>query len=84
MDQEKEPEVWVMVSAWYGKVSTGGQAGFALDKLTELLGEKYPEDLFGLFHMSDSSLSRDNSCVVKVIVDNLITGLGPSFYTVKT
>ena len=32
-----------MVLAWYGIVSTGGQAGFALDKLTEMLAEKYPE-----------------------------------------
>ena len=35
--------------------------------------------LFGLFHTSDPSLSRDNSRVVEVIVDDLITGLGPSF-----
>ena len=40
--------------------------------------------LFGLFHTSDPSLSRDNSRVVEVIVDDLITGLGPSFYTAKT
>ena len=40
--------------------------------------------LFGLFHTSDPSLSRDNSHVVEVIVDDLITGLGPSFYTAKT
>ena len=40
--------------------------------------------LFGLFHTSDTSLSRDNSRVVEVIVDDLITGLGPSFYTAKT
>ena len=43
LDQEKDPEIWVMVRAWYGMVSTGGQAGFSLDQLTELLGEKYPE-----------------------------------------
>ena len=42
LDQEKEPEVWVMVRAWYGIVSTGGQAGFALDKLAEMFGKKYP------------------------------------------
>ena len=40
--------------------------------------------LFGLFHTSDPSLSRDNSRAVEVIVDDLITGLGPSFYTAKT
>jgi len=40
--------------------------------------------LFGLFHTSDPSISRDNSRVVEVIVDSLITGLGPSFYTAKT
>ena len=32
-----------MVLAWYGIVSTGGQAGFSLDKLTEMLAQKYPE-----------------------------------------
>jgi len=40
--------------------------------------------LFGVFHMSDPSLSRNNSRVVEVIVDDLIMGLGPNFYTVKT
>jgi len=40
--------------------------------------------LFGVFHTSDPSISRDNSRVVKVNVDDLITGLGPSFYMVKT
>ena len=33
--------------------------------------------------MSDPSLSRDNSRVVEVIVDDLITSLGLSFYMVK-
>ena len=42
LDQEKEPEIWVIVRAWYGIVSTGGQAGFALDKLAEMFGERYP------------------------------------------
>ncbi len=42
LDKDKEPEIWVMVRAWYGIVSTGGQAGFALDKLTEMLAERYP------------------------------------------
>ena len=32
-----------MVRAWYGIVSTGGQAGFALDKLTELMADEFPE-----------------------------------------
>ena len=32
-----------MVRAWYRITSTGGQAGFALDNLTELLGEEFPE-----------------------------------------
>ena len=40
--------------------------------------------LIGLFHTSDPSLSRDNSRVVEVIVDDLNTGLGSSFYTAKT
>ena len=43
LDPEKEPDIWVMVRAWYGIVSTGGQAGFALDKLTELMADEFPE-----------------------------------------
>ena len=39
--------------------------------------------LFGVFHMSDPWISRDNSRVDKVNVHILITGLGPSFYNVK-
>ncbi len=43
LNQDREPEVWVMVRAWYGIVSTGGQAGFALDKLTELMAQDFPD-----------------------------------------
>ena len=32
-----------MVRAWYGIVSTGGQAGFALDKLTEMMKDEFPK-----------------------------------------
>ena len=32
-----------MVQAWYGIVSTGGQAGYALDRLTEMMAEEFPE-----------------------------------------
>ena len=38
-----KPDIWVMVRAWYGIVSTGGQAGFALDKLTEMFAEEFPK-----------------------------------------
>jgi len=40
--------------------------------------------LFVLFHTSDLTISRENSCVVEVNVDDLITGLGPSFFTAGT
>ena len=43
LNPEKEPDVWVMVRAWYGIVSTGGQAGYALDKLTEMMADEFPE-----------------------------------------
>ncbi len=43
MDPEKNPEIWVMIRAWYGIVSTRGQAGYALDSLTELLAAEFPE-----------------------------------------
>ena len=32
----KEPEIYVMLRAWYGVISTGNQAGYALDQLAEL------------------------------------------------
>ena len=38
----------------------------------------------GVFNRSDPSISHDNSRVVQVNVNDLITGLGPSFYTAKT
>ena len=43
LDPEKDPDTWVMVRAWYVIVSTGGQAGIALDKLTELMADEFPE-----------------------------------------
>ena len=43
LDLKKKPDIWVMVRAWYGILSTGGQAGFALDKLTEMMKEEFPK-----------------------------------------
>ena len=43
LDPKKKPDIWVMVRAWYGIVSTGGQAGFALDKLTEMMKDEFPK-----------------------------------------
>ena len=43
LDPTVDPVVWVMVRAWYGIFSTGGQAGYALEKLTELFKDEYPE-----------------------------------------
>jgi len=43
LDPNVRPDIWVMVRAWYGIVSTGGQAGYALDKLTEMYGKEYPK-----------------------------------------
>lgn len=43
LDPDEKPDVWVKVQAWYGIVSTGGQAGYALDKLTEMLAGEFPE-----------------------------------------
>ena len=40
--------------------------------------------LFGLFHTSDPSLSRDNSRVVEVIVDGFDHGSRTEFYKAKT
>ena len=40
--------------------------------------------LSGLFHSRYLWISRDNSRVVKVFVDDLMTGLGPSFSTAET
>ena len=62
MDPNIEPEVYVMVVAWYGVSSTGNQSAEALERLTTLLQDKYPsatdvvkEDLY-----VDDTLSGDN------------------------
>ena len=43
MNPKKKPDIWVIVRAWCGMVSTGGRAGFALDKLTEMIAEEFPK-----------------------------------------
>merc|ERR1711973_360540 len=43
MDEEVEPEIYVMTVAWYGVTSTGSQAGYAIEKIVEELGSQYPE-----------------------------------------
>ena len=42
LDREVEPDVYVMLRAWYGVIQTGGQAGFALDKLADIGAKEYP------------------------------------------
>lgn len=41
LDSKEKPEIWEMVRAWFGIVSTGGQAGYFLDKLTQMLAEEF-------------------------------------------
>ena len=48
LDAQEDPEIWVMVRAWYGVCSTGGQAGYAIDKLVSLLEKQHPEAVIPL------------------------------------
>ena len=43
MDENVQPQVWVMNVAWYGVTSTGAQAGEALVRIAELRGDHFPE-----------------------------------------
>ena len=43
LDPTVRPEVWVMVTGWYGMVSTGNQAGEAVGDLCEENKEKHPD-----------------------------------------
>ena len=63
LDPKNKLDIWVMVRAWYGIVITGGQAGFALDKLTEMLAEEFPK-AYKLLHENryvDNLLSGDDT-----------------------
>ena len=42
LDKTVEPDVYVMLRAWYGVIQTGGQAGFALDKLADIGADDFP------------------------------------------
>ena len=42
LDQNVQPQVWVMRVAWYGVTSTGAQAGEALDRIAHTSVDKYP------------------------------------------
>ena len=42
LDPVDAPEVWVMVTAWYGMVPTGNQAAEAIDMLLEKHGQTFP------------------------------------------
>ena len=42
LDPSEDPETWVMVTAWYGMVPTGNQAGEAIAMLLEQSKEQYP------------------------------------------
>ena len=62
------PDTYVMLRAWYGVVSTGNQAGYALDKLAEPDREDFPNARFSLvrdryvddiFSGSETKLGRD-------------------------
>ena len=43
LDAATDPLIWVMVRAWYGISSTGGQAGYAIEKLMNLFKDEYPK-----------------------------------------
>ena len=43
LDPGIDPLVWVMVRAWYGISSTGGQARHAIEKLMSLFKDEFPE-----------------------------------------
>ena len=42
LDPDKEPEIWVMTSAWYGAGSSGGQSECALAQVAEIAAEQFP------------------------------------------
>lgn len=42
MDENTDPEVYVMMVAWYGITSTGAQAGYAIEKIVQDLGSDFP------------------------------------------
>ena len=42
LDPDKEPEIYVMIVAWYGVTSSANQASIALEKLALLFRDKYP------------------------------------------
>ena len=47
-DSSPDPDTYVLVSAWYGVVSTGGQAGEALDRLALEEADNYPNAVASL------------------------------------
>ena len=80
LSENTNPEVYVMLRAWYGVVSTGNQAGYALDKLAELGNEEFPNARFSLvrdryvddiFSGSETELGRETQInEVKKLLDN--------------
>ena len=58
LDPDIQPDIYVMVRAWYGVVSTGNQAGYALDRLAEEGKDKFPAAM--------NSLTKDR------YVDNIL------------
>ena len=60
LDPNIDPDVYVMLRAWYGVIQTGGQAGYALDKLAEISAEEFP--------MAKECLERDR------YVDDILSG----------
>ena len=42
LDPNTPPKVWVLVSAWYGVVNTGNQAAAAIEALTGLFKDEFP------------------------------------------
>ena len=60
LEQGKEPDIYVMTRAWYGVISTGGQAGYALDELANQGKQSHPN--------ATSCLNRDR------YVDDIVSG----------
>ena len=80
LSEDTPPDIYVMLRAWYGVISTGNQAGYALDKLADLGSTQFPNAKFSLvrdryvddiFSGSESELGRKNQ--IKEVTELLET-----------
>ena len=91
LDTNTPPQIWVLVSAWYGVVNTGNQASAAIEALIDLFKDDFPnavEPLLKLRYVDDvapgANSEEERDAQISDVANVLAKGGFPLKYVIKS